>query len=356
MSFAENKLEISIAGLVIVLAGGVFHLFSGMKSRPQVESDIVYEMPRPKNFQGSDFDLSNREISRNYVNPFVKKEAKTMAKGNEKPADPKVQAAEKAKKKAAAVAAATAKKKSAVTSRVVDGTTKSGFGSDSGAGGSQYGNTVNRGVATPQNVAGAGAATDSDPAAKEDEGGLSPDQWRALLLAQPTKANMLKLIGARNKAQVDGATYNAIIADLLKTSNAETQDVGLYGAKTFPTSESFVIVAQAESTLTAENKTNAEAFLQTYGKGSRVPALMAVLQMNDANVVNKAAQIFMTGYQQAKNGTTPISDPRNGRGEVTSNSLANYLKFIPVFQALSQSSDSSLASVANSVLAQMQMA
>ena len=83
---------------------------------------------------------------------------------------------------------------------------------------------------------------------------------------------------------------------------------------------------------------------------------MSVLQVKDQGVVTKATQVFVAGYQKAKSGTA-ISEPRSGRGDVTGTStVAAYLKFIPLFQTMAQSSDSTLAELANSALAQIQTA
>lgn len=352
MGFIENKFEYSIAGMAIVLMAGLLHLFSGMSgSRAQVESDIVYEMPRPKNFQGSDFDLSGREIDRNYINPFSKKEVPAqvaLAKGNDKDKAAKAKPVVAAAKKSAG---AKVKKGLQVTTRIIAAGPNATLDKDGiFADNSKFKRNRESGVAavTPNTNSGEGTE-------KDDANQMSPDQWRALILAQPTKANMDKLIQARNKNEVDSGTFNMIVEDVLKNTNPAVQEVGLYGAKTFPTAESFMVVAQAQESLVAEQKTSAEAFLRSYGQGARLAALMSVLQVSDQVVVAKATQVFVTGYQGAKNGTN-ISAPRSGRGDILSSGLSAYIKFTPLFQQLAQSSDSALAALANSALAQIQTA
>lgn len=340
MDFIENKFEISVGALIVVLLAGLFHLFGSFHGQASVDHDFVYEMPRPKTFQGADFDLSNREIDRDYVNPFVKKQAKDAVDGKQKPAQV---VAKKAAAKTAAQAKKDADKKPQVTARVV--------GQEGGMG---LSGTDSMGSG-PYTAAGYGApATNNTPATNNDETDnkdekLSPAQWIALLSAQPTKANMNKLIDARNKGNVDSGTFNTIVADLLKNSNPDTQDVGLYGAQTFPDAQSFIVVAQNENTLSGSEKNKAETFLNSYTQPARLNSLVGALASSDVAVLEKVTSVILTGYAQAKSGTVNV-DSRNGRGSVTTASVSSYHQFVAIFEQLSKSSDSAIVALANNAL------
>ncbi len=351
MTIADNKLEISIVAMVVLMAAGVFHVMTSIKGQGSLERDIVYEMPRPKGFQGSDLDLSDREIDREYVNPFVKREKLAPIAANQKPAPVAAKkAVDAAKKKAEADAAA--KKAAQVTARVVPKDAAKPLGSDSTA-------KTDQAYAPPGNAYGNPQENNEPNGAdkKKDDNKLSPDQWRALVVGQPTAENMEKLIAARTSGEVDSATYNTIIGDLLKSSNPTTQEVGLTGAKAFPDAGSFIVVAQNEEHLSGNELVTAKTFLSSYTQGNGLNALATVLQSNDDAVVAQATEVIVAGYQSVKKGT-PIStpDPRNGRGTVTTSSTASYQKFIAIFQQLAKSSDSNIASLANSALAQIQAA
>lgn len=344
MDFVENKFEISVAALVLLMVYGMGTLLKNSWGNPALDSaDVVYEMPRPKSFQGTGLDLSDREIDRRFVNPFEKKkaEAAAAAKAAGVQAKATAKAADQAKKNAAAKAAAA--KKPQVTARVIaksnNGMTASEELTNNPTGYSYGGGSFGG----PKQ-----AANNNATNANEDDNKMSADQWRSLLSAQPTKANMEKLIAAFKKSEIDESGFYTIIDDLLKSNKPESQALGLSGAQAFPTARSFVIVNQNNEHFTAELKTQSDAFLASYGQASRVAVLAGVLQSNDIESVTKATQIIITSYQQTTSGGT--NGGRPGRGEVNISSVSSYQKFIPLFQKLAQSSDSALAALANSAL------
>ncbi len=341
MNLTDNKIEISIGALVVVLVAGLAHLFGNLHSPKSADKDFTYEMPRPKSFQGSDFDLSGREIDRKYINPFVKKSAQAKA--------------EEAKKLEAKKAAANAKKdnktakkdetkKPEVTARVVAGNPEKKWDANNWNNSAQSYSAYNANEQTQAN----------EDQNKDDK--MSPDQWRALILGQPTKANMDKLIAARNKGDVDSSTYYMIINDLLKSNKAENQTLGLYGAQVYGDAGAFVVVAQNQDHMDSTLQNKAEQFLMTYTQASRINNLASVLSSTDTVVLMKATAVVVAGYQAARNGTNiSQTDNRNGRGSSVS-PVASYQKFIPLFQKLAQSSDSTIAALANSALEQLRTA
>lgn len=341
-TITDRKLEIAMFAMAAILFGGLSSLFKSPKSIESQEQDIVYEMPRPKNFVSAGFDLNGREIDRDYINPFAKKAKKAEAvKAEVKKA---AQTAAEAKKKTAAAKKKEEAKKPQVAVNVVNDKPGSTLSADSAVarGGGYYGN-----------VAQASPAEAASPNAADDKNKTSPDQWRALMSAQPTAQNLAKLIAALVKGDVDQKTFNTIVADLLSSSKPEVQDLGIAAANYSFSVATFSLVANKIDSLTGNTKTQAEGYLMSYTAGSRLNILAAALKSSDHETVMTAAEIVLRGYSQAKNGTTPAST-RPGRGDVATSSVANYAQFVPVFKTLAQSTDGAIAGIAQTALGQIQ--
>jgi|GEM_PF-1483043 len=349
MGFTDRKLEMSILGLSVVLLAGMGYLLKSPVQAVLADADVIYEMPRPKNsILAALFDLGDRDVSRKYVNPFAKKkeEAKKTAEAK-KPAAPA--AAKKTAQNNKDKSKDEARKKK-VDIKVVEADPQNTLGDDGSTGG-------RRQAASPYN--GAGAGNENGTAAKgdaEDKNTLSPDQWRSLLAAQPTKENVAKLIAAYSAKEIDDQAFYTIVADLLRSNKAETQALGLIAAKSTYNAQSFSVIAKYYDQLPADLQTQAHAYLLTYAVTPRLGLLASALRSSDVAVVEAATEVVMEGYRKAKEGgvTVPASDPRTSRGDVFTNSVASYAQFVPIFQQLAQSEDPTIRALASSALSQIQ--
>ena len=74
MDFREWKLELTIVASAVLLLFAMFGLFRTISPASQLETKaIVYEMPRPASAElEADFDLANREITREYLKSQTK--------------------------------------------------------------------------------------------------------------------------------------------------------------------------------------------------------------------------------------------------------------------------------------------
>ncbi len=354
MSFTDKKLEIASLALVAVMVGGLGYIFKSPVQAVLANADVSYEMPRPKSFLAALFGLGleDREINRKYVNPFDKKKADAKKAADAKAAAPSAPKAV-AQKKTDAKKAADAAKKPSVDVNVVGNGVNPGLSAGDIANGGNGNNGGGGGVSSNYETGNANnTATDKT---KDDKTGMSGDQWRAMISGQPTKENVSKLINAYFSKDVDDATFYTIVNDLLRNNKAETQAVGLYAVSSVYSSQSFATVASNFDQLTTENKTSAQSYLMGYANSGRSGILLTSLKSTKADVVEFAAQVIIEGYKTAKSGTV-VSNPRNSRGDVNtaSNVVSDYSKFVPVFQQLAQSSDASIAGLANSALSQMQ--
>ncbi|MEK2689952.1 hypothetical protein [Bdellovibrio sp. GT3] len=346
MKLKDNKLEIAILVVAAILIGGVGNLFKAPVQKALQNSDISFEMIRPKSVLAALFDLGGREVSRNYVNPFGNKKAEDKAT-TPNAEDKTKQAAAAAAKTAAKKAEdkkADAEKKSETEVRVVDAGPGFKAGSDDLSTGAGAGAVAQ---------AGAGAATDK--ANKEaDKNAMTANQWRSLVLGQPTKENVNKMVVAFMEQELTDAEFYGIVKELLQNSNAETQALGLSAASTFYTATAFNTVASSYKGFSADMQTKAMAYLLGYANAGRLSALASSLKSSDVEVVNLAAQVVVKGYNSAKEGTA-TSQGNRFRGDAFTNALGNYTQFVTLFTELSQNSQSSeIASIANSALSQIQ--
>lgn len=348
MSFTDRKLEFAMFALVAVLVGGLGYLFKTPVQAVLAGQDVVYEMPRPKSFLATLFGLGleDREISRNYVNPFDKKKKDAAKKAED--AKKTAAAAAKTAQKTAAAKKADDTKKPKVEARVV------GNDSQNGLSGSDIAKGANGSVGGALPVAATGAGATSN----EDQKDITGDQWRSLLSSQPTKENVNKLLAAYMGGTVDASTFYQIVTDLLKNNKSDTQALGLYAVNYVYSGQSFAVVAVNYDQLTSENQSTAHTYLLGYATAARLAALTSALSSSTAEVVETALQVVISGYQSAKAGSTTVtaSDRSRGNSATSSNTVSDYTNtdLVKELKALAKSSDSSIASLASSALNQIQ--
>lgn len=348
MNYSERKIEMSILGLSILMVGALVYLFKTPVQNVVAEvQEIIYEMPRPKNsFLAALFDLNDREISRKYVNPFDKKKAEAKKTEEAKTAPAAVAAKKAEPKKSAQKKAETAQKK--VTDiQIVGSSPEKNWGAD------DISKVRTAGAGAPGIVANAEEAKPKSATA-QDKNGLSSDQWRALLMAQPTQENVAKLMQAYAAGEVEEQTVYTVVTDLFRNNKSEVQNLGLVALNSIYTERSFSLVAEFYDQLASDIQPKAHKYLMSYAVTPRLPILAEALKSNNSNVVETALEVVIAGHKAAQNGGNLSGDPRNTRGDVATSSLASYSKFIPFFRQLAQSSDPQIAGLANTALGQIQ--
>lgn len=343
-----------VTGMILAAAtvvfGGFFFLNGAVKTIRHSEFDMSHSMPRPKSaLYNFFFGLEGREINRQEINPFKGKTAKTEAAGVRKEVpkiDPKKQAA--ALKPVLPIPAPIIAK-GEVKVNIVNASPESTLpasndvAAEAPAQGSvQVQNTI-------VNAQGGEAQTDKDT--------MSAAQWRAMVVGQPTKANVMKLITAFNNKDVDAAALYMIMNDLMQSSNAETQGLGLLIGQSIPSLRSFTIVSSNYDKLEATVKKSADAYMATYMQPSRLSILAMALQSDDSQVVVHAAQVMVAGLEKVKSGQAPANDGNRydtGRGVVAASTGKSYTQFVSILQNLVASGDSSVVALAQNALTQIQ--
>lgn len=342
MSFTDKKLEMAIFATAAVFVAGLGYLFKAPVQNVLANADVTYEMPRPKSFLASLFDLGGRDVSRKYVNPFEKKKAEEAKKTAEaKKATEAAKAAAVAAKKADSKKADPTKKPTVDVKVVQADPTKHIPFTDIGNGGS--------GGVTVQMANNGNAKADSKTGSNDKK--VTAEQWRSLVLGQPTQTNVNKMVAAYMAGDLTDSEFYGITKELMHNSNAETQALGLSAVSSFYTTSAFTVVATNYSVLPTEVQTKADAYLLGYANTGRLGILASALKSSSTDVVSMATQIVLKGYQAAKSSVG--SDGSSG-GDVQVNAVSSYTRFVSIFQTLAQSTDSEIAGLANSALSQIQ--
>jgi hypothetical protein len=348
-----------VTGLIltagVVVFSGFYFLHGLINTVRVVESqEVNYNMPRPKSaLYHFFFGLDGREIQRKEIDPFKDKQTSTSTAGGSV-RKPGAKDAAKTAPKATTVAkngtAATAAKKPQVKVNVIP--------KDANAGASATADGVAARPANSGFVPMVQSQANAAPVSPvDDTNKMSPSQWRALVVGQPTKENVAKLIAAFNEKEVDAATLYLIMNDLVQSSNADTQAQGLTIAQEVPSLRSFTVISANYDKFDASVKKSADTYFLSYMQSSRLPILAMALQSEDTTVVHRAAQVMVTGLQTVKSGGTVVgTSTRPGRGvSAATNPMTktSYASFIPLFEQLEKNSDGTISSLAQNALAQL---
>lgn len=347
MDWRENKLEIGIVigGFIAVVA--MTKMFSSFGSSKTSDGpEISYEMPRPKSDVIGDFGLDGRELEHRLVNPFKNKKSGTESvvappvpkPGGSNVAQNKVRRGKKKKEEAKAE-----EKKPEHSLTVVEATP---------------GSKVNPGLegGARQVVLNRFSRPAAPPAQQQTIEGerLSPDQWRALLTADPSPANMVRLLQALSRQEVDQGTFFSIVEDLSRSQNPQTQKVAIYGVTSYPSLRSFALLTQWETEMDSSHREQIQQGLMAYTQTARLGILNQALQQNELSVSMRAAQLVLAGIQAAKSPTGPTpQDPRTLRGDVKTSSLEDFQRLVPTFQRWVLSGNAGLTGIAQQILLAM---
>jgi hypothetical protein len=352
MGQANRYVTGMILAAAIVIFGGFFFLRGAVRTVHNAEFEMSYNMPRPKNaLYNFFFGLEGREIDRKEVNPFKEKEGTTKAAGIRKdapkiPAAAKTAAAQKAAAKAVIAAPAGPKVIVNAATPAAESTRSSGEISENNTQGGAN-------VMTTSYPGAAQAGADAD----KDKDIMSGAQWRSLVVGQPTKENVMKLVAAFNSKEVDAGTLYLIMGDLMQSSNAETQSQGLLIGQNVPSLKSFAIVSENYDKLDASVKKNADEYLAGYMQSSKLGILAMALQSENSQVVYHAAQAMVTGLTKVKSGQGTVTGGTrldSVRGVVASSTGKSYSQFVSILQNLVTTGDSSVVPLAQSALTQIQ--
>lgn len=344
MKHSDHKLEIAIGIFAFALFGSLGYFINGVKDKsPQEILSLIYSMPRPASYSAAGFDLSGREIDRQYINPFAKKDDKKTkdAQGMKVVGQPLVPVAQSVKK---VKTANVAKKSPEVTVSVVE--KDKDLDSVDSLSPSIGANVIQQAVAAVQKF-----VQDKKDKNEDKEEVLGPNQWRSLFAADPSSKNLNSLVSAYSKGKVDEQTFYTILNDLLLNSKAEVQMLGVLGANATPSEKSFTILATNFEFFAPEVAAQADSVMAGYSTNARQGAILKVLAGTEVNAVVRAIEVVIKGYEEVKSG---VPGDRGDRGEITEQALVSFVRFIPSLQSLRSNQDSRVANAANQALGLIQ--
>lgn len=349
MDGSDNKLR-NLSLLILVLVSGVlFLVFKSMKVRTIKIQEADYVMPRVQGTSFSDYDLSQRQVHREQINPFEKIENQL----NQAKANPVTQktapATKKENTKNKAQSKTDKKKQTGVETRVVERADDGGLSPSAEEPINSYA-FQKPPQAKEAKKSNEGTAQQNNP---DNEDRMSAEQWRALLQSEPTFENMKKLIQATSEQKVPVGEFYMIIEDLLASQNPQTQSVGLFGAQAMPSAQSFSIIARHYELFSEQTKKFADQILFDYNQPQLLSSISQALQSSEEVVALKAGEILQKGIQDLRSGTPTSSRTPRG-GSVAQAGVTQYNSMIPLLQQLSASPQGSIAQMASSILAQIQ--
>lgn len=351
MKYSEYKLEYTVIGMTALIML-VFIALSKVSQKPRSQDafEISYEMPRPQSSFAPEFDLANREVLRNYLNPYAQKK---LDKSRTKLAE-----AEKANKKEAAKGAkkadtTAAKKKPEVKTKIVEKSGSSGIGNGSNPitdeSPAMAANFNNNKAAK----GGANAATVPAKQNKEEDN----RNWKQLFQTSPSQSLMSEMIQARQAGKVENELFYEIVGDLIKNQNEENQKIGIFGLSSDGSARGFreaVTLMQLPEIQQSTGVHSAlDSYLMTFHQAQRLSVLSEILRSREPEMVIKATQVISEGIQKIKSGEL-VTQGRDQRTPITSSALSAYKQFLPILQVLLTSHEPEVVTAATTTISQIQ--
>lgn len=186
---------------------------------------------------------------------------------------------------------------------------------------------------------------------------LTADQWKSLMLSQPTRENALKLAEALQNNEIDIASYNEISELLIKDNSEEKKKLGVWILTAATSLESFKLAAKTMSTVSSENQKILNDYIYSYSRPQALPILEQILKSSETELKTLAADVISKGFELIKtNAQAAANSSRGGRSNVSSNSssISNFKRLVPTLQWLVSNPNSGLSQWAQGLLSQLQ--
>jgi|GEM_PF-2578152 len=194
------------------------------------------------------------------------------------------------------------------------------------------------------------------PDAQEEKEVLTADQWKSLILSQPTRENVQRLVEAFQKNEIDLESYLQIAEVLIQDNSEEKKRIGIWALTATSSVQSFSLAVKLSSTQNADNQKILKDYLFSYNRPQALGSLEQALRSPDIQVRSLAAQIITEAIDKIKAGESLFSNAsRSQRPEgSTVSSLAVYRRLVPTLQWLVSNPNSGLLQWAQGLLSQLQ--
>ncbi len=195
-----------------------------------------------------------------------------------------------------------------------------------------------------------------EPDAQEEKEVLTADQWKSLILSQPTRENAQRLVEAFQKNEIDLESYLQIAESLIQDNSEEKKRIGIWALTATTSVQSFSMAVKLNSTMSPANQKVLKDYLFSYNRPQALGSLEQALRSPDAQVRTLAAQMITEAVDKIKAGESLFSNAsRSQRPEGSAvSSLAAYRRLVPTLQWLVSNPNSGLILWAQGLLSQLQ--
>lgn len=184
---------------------------------------------------------------------------------------------------------------------------------------------------------------------------LDPAAWKSLVLAQPTTANVQKMIQAYLAGDLDAQTYYEIVDTLMKDNSEDKRKMGLWALTSTYHGTAFSMASNFMQEADTDTQKRLNDYMYSYNRAQSLGILDQVLQSSDSVAANMAAQVITKAVESLKVGQQTVSGQRSGRQQTQGQALtlSSYQRFIPTLQLLATRTGSELSQWAQNLLSQL---
>lgn len=222
---------------------------------------------------------------------------------------------------------------------------------------SQLENTLEQAFNYVSQKKSANNTNDSQKNESSDEEVLTADQWKSLMLSQPTRENAFKLVEALQKNEIDIASYIEISELLIKDNSEDKKKLGVWILTASNSVDSFKLASKLMPTVDTENQKILNDYLYSYSRPQSLSVLEQILRSSDAELKTLAADVISKGFESVRTDTQANQNSNRGiRNQASpgNTSISNFRRLVPTLQWLVSNPNSGLSQWAQGLLSQLQ--
>lgn len=196
---------------------------------------------------------------------------------------------------------------------------------------------------------------------KEDKANpekMTSAEWKSLILAQPTEANVQKMIKAVGTGDIEVDTYLEITETLIKDNSQEKRRMGVWALTSIYRQEAFTTAAHLAAETDTATKKLLTDYMYNYNRSQTLGIFDQVLKSSDTIAAAAAAESISKAIQnlQSSNGqsTTGRSGSRSTSGTVQQLTMSSYKRLIPTLQFVASKNLNNLSQWAQTLISQLQ--
>jgi hypothetical protein len=196
-----------------------------------------------------------------------------------------------------------------------------------------------------------------EPEDQPEKEKLTADQWKSLVLSQPTQENILRMVEALKNDEIDSASYLEISSTLIRDNSEEKKKLGVMALTAHLSVENFSMAVKVQGTLTGSLQKAVQDYLFSYNRIQGIAILDQALKSQDTEVRTVAADMISRAVTAIQSGQPLFSTStgRGSRGEASSSTTLNsYRRLLPTLQWLVSNPNLGLTQWAQRLLSQLQ--